>query len=78
MKKPELPKGWTQKRVARVLAHDENQTDAEAVAEDEAALGGSSALVQVPPALIGKVRQLIARHTNTRGKRPMKRLRGAA
>jgi hypothetical protein len=32
-----FPPGWDEARVRRVLAHYEQQTEAEAVAEDEAA-----------------------------------------
>ena len=32
-----LPKGWDESRIQRVLEHYENQTEDEAVAEDEAA-----------------------------------------
>ena len=33
-----FPPGWDEERVRRVLAHYEEQTEEEAVAEDEAAL----------------------------------------
>jgi hypothetical protein len=79
MKKQKLPKGWDKKRIERVLTHYENQTDAEAAAEDEAALGGDApTLFEVPPALVGKVRKLIAVHSRGKTPRPPKRVRGAA
>jgi hypothetical protein len=37
MKPTKYPDGWDEARVQRVLAHYEQQTDDEAVAEDEAA-----------------------------------------
>ncbi|MGD8974337.1 MAG: hypothetical protein PVJ56_13640 [Desulfobacterales bacterium] len=37
MKQSRFPKGWDEDRVKRVLDHYENQTEDEAVAEDEAA-----------------------------------------
>ena len=37
MKATKYPAGWDEARVRRVLAHYEQQTDEEAVAEDEAA-----------------------------------------
>jgi hypothetical protein len=37
MIEPELPRGWDDERVRRVLEHYDSQTDDEAVAEDEAA-----------------------------------------
>jgi hypothetical protein len=30
-----LPEGWTQERIQRLISHYENQTEDEAVAEDE-------------------------------------------
>ena len=33
--KSNLPKGWTEKRIREVIDHYENQTDDEAIAEDE-------------------------------------------
>jgi len=37
MKTPNFPEGWDEERVRRVLEHYEEQSDEEAVAEDEAA-----------------------------------------
>ncbi|HVC98646.1 MAG TPA: hypothetical protein VND64_33575 [Pirellulales bacterium] len=34
--KQKFPRGWNEQRVQKVLAHYENQTEYEAVAEDEA------------------------------------------
>jgi len=36
MKRNRFPAGWNESRVQKVLAHYERQTEAEAVAEDEA------------------------------------------
>jgi len=44
MKQSRFPKGWDEDRVKRVLDHYENQTEDEAVAEDEAAWEDSFAL----------------------------------
>jgi len=41
-KQKNFPPGWDEARVRRVLAHYEEQTEEEAVAEDEAALGEMS------------------------------------
>jgi hypothetical protein len=57
-----FPKGWNEDRVKRVLAHYEDQTDAEAVAEDEAAMRCSDTVMTVPRELVPKVRELIAKH----------------
>jgi len=35
MKNDEFPAAWDEQRIQRVLAHDEGQTEDEAVAEDE-------------------------------------------
>lgn len=49
--------------VRRVLAHYEEQTEAEAVAEDEAALEDrSQTVMEIPTELVPAVRELIARH----------------
>ena len=37
MKQPNFPQGWDEERVRRVLEHYEQQSEEEAVAEDEAA-----------------------------------------
>lgn len=68
MKKPKLPKGWSGARIKRVLAHYENQTDEEALAEDEAAREDTSvAFVAVPQDLVDEVQALIRRRTGTDG-----------
>jgi len=62
MKRSRYPAGWNEKRVKRVLEHYENQTEEEAVAEDEAAFEGShETIMRVPRALVPTVRQLIAK-----------------
>jgi hypothetical protein len=62
MKKKAFPEGWDEERVRRVLEHYENQSDEEAVAEDEAAYeSSSSTLMGVPVELVPAVRELIAR-----------------
>ena len=49
MKKSKFPKGWDENRVNRVLDHYENQTEDEAVAEDEAAWEDTShTFIEVP------------------------------
>ena len=57
-----FPPGWDEDRVRRVLAHYEEQTEEEAVAEDEAALEDKAqTLMEVPNDLVPAVRQLIAK-----------------
>jgi len=49
--------------VRRVLAHYEEQSEEEAVAEDEAALEtGAETVISVPQELVPAIRQLIAQH----------------
>lgn len=56
------PKGWNRRRVERVIAHYENQTDEEAIAEDEAAYNDpSSTMMQVPNELVPRVQKLISK-----------------
>lgn len=63
MKKSSFPPGWDEERVRRVLAHYEEQTEAEAVAEDEAAFEDQTQTVmEIPTELVPAVRELIARH----------------
>ncbi|MCI0416900.1 hypothetical protein L0222_29375 [bacterium] len=63
MKKNAFPPGWDKKRVERVLAHYEEQTEEEAVAEDEAAFEDQSqTFMEVPSELVPAVRELIAKH----------------
>ena len=62
MSQSRFPKGWEEDRVRRVLEHYENQTDEEAVAEDEAAFASrTETLMEVPNDLVPTVRELIAK-----------------
>ena len=63
MKKSRFPKGWDEKRVKKVLAHYEKQTEEEAVAEDEAAYEDKTqTIIEIPVQLVSAVRELIAKH----------------
>ena len=57
-----LPKNWDAERIQKVLKHYENQTDDEAIAEDEQPFANSETVMQVPLELIPAVRELIAQH----------------
>jgi hypothetical protein len=62
MKRQKFPPGWDDQRVCEVLAHYETQTEAVAVAEDEAARDDASqTFIEVPNQLVPKVRELIAK-----------------
>ena len=61
--KNKYPKGWDRERVERVIAHHERLTDEQAAAEDDAAYEDRNLTVmEVPHALVPKVRALLARH----------------
>ena len=56
MKNRRFPKGWDEDRVKRVLDHYENQTEDEAVAEDEAAWEDTPhTFIEVPNFLKGEL-----------------------
>jgi hypothetical protein len=58
-----FPSGWDEERVHRLLAHYEEQTEEEAVAEDEAAFEDQSqTFIGVPNDLLPEVRRLLSRH----------------
>lgn len=64
MRQSDFPPGWDEERVLRVLAHYEEQTEAEAVAEDEAAYEGQAQTVmEIPAELVPAVRELLARYS---------------
>jgi hypothetical protein len=70
MKKNKFPPGWSDARVRRVIARYESQTDAEAVAEDEAAYETSGqTMMEVPRELVPAVRRLIAERAGRSGRR---------
>jgi len=62
MKSSSFPPGWDEQRVRKVIDHYEQQSEDEAVAEDEAAYEDTSCtLMGVPKELVSKVRELIAK-----------------
>jgi hypothetical protein len=63
MRQDKYPPGWDKDRVQRVMAHYEQQSEEEAVAEDEAAFEDERlAVVEVPTELVPAVRELIAKY----------------
>ncbi len=63
MKENTFPPGWDTNQVTRVLAHDETQTEDEALIEDEAAFEmRGQTMMEVPTELVPGIRQLIAKH----------------
>ncbi len=62
MSRSKYPDGWNEQRVDRVLEFYENQSDAEAVAEDEAAWdAATTTTMDVPVDLVPIVREMIAK-----------------
>ena len=62
MKESKFPPGWDEARVRRVLAHYEEQSEEQAVAEDEAATEDKTQTVmEIPNDLVPAVRELIAK-----------------
>jgi hypothetical protein len=63
MKQSKFPPGWDEKRVQSVLAHYEDQTEEEAVVEDEAASEDETQVVmEIPVELVPAVRELLAKY----------------
>jgi hypothetical protein len=61
MSENKFPSGWDEEKVRRVLAHYEDQTEEDALAEDEAGVAPSETVMNVPRDLVPKVRELIAK-----------------
>lgn len=63
MKPNRFPPGWDEERVRKVLMHYEEQTEDEAVAEDEAAFEDrTQTVIEVPTALVPEIRELLAKY----------------
>lgn len=66
MKKNVFPKGWDEKRVKKLIAHYESQTEEEAIAEDEAPFNtDGNTMMEIPRKLVSAVRELIAKNAKT-------------
>jgi hypothetical protein len=65
-KRGNYPPGWSEERVHKVLEHYEQQSDDEAVAEDEAAFeSNTKTAMEVPVSLVPKIREMIAKQLGT-------------
>lgn len=63
MKQNKFPPGWSLERVKKVLEHYEEQSEEEAVAEDEALFEmPDHTFMEVPVELVPAVRELIAKN----------------
>lgn len=61
-----FPAGWNEERVRRVFAYYEQQTEEEALAEDEAAFEQEGqTFIAVPDQLLPAIRELIARYESS-------------
>lgn len=70
----QFPPGWDEERARRVLTYYEQQTEEEAVAEDEAAFEQEGqTFIAIPNELLPKVQELIAQHELT-----LTKMRGAS
>jgi hypothetical protein len=61
MSQNKFPAGWDEKKVQRVLAHYEEQSEQDTLLEDEAGVEPSETVMNVPRDLVPKVRELIAK-----------------
>ena len=65
MKRSRFPSIWNGERVQKVIAYCEQQTEDEAVAENEVAFGGSfQTVIEIHQELLPAVRELIAKNTS--------------
>jgi hypothetical protein len=63
MKQSKFPPGWDEEKVRRVISYYEEQSQEEALAEDEAAFENAGlAVMEIPKELIPAVREMIAKH----------------
>lgn len=62
MSEQHFPPGWDEDRVKRLIAHYDELTEEEQVADDEAAVGEQQGqtVITVPETLLPAIRQLLA------------------
>jgi hypothetical protein len=61
MSENKFPPDWDEQKVQRVLSHYEEQTEDDALVEDEAGIQPSETVMNIPHELVPKVRELIAK-----------------
>jgi len=67
MTQSKFPPGWDEERAQRVLQNYLEQSEDEAVAEDEAAFEAiNETAMEIPTELVPAVRELIAKHQGKR------------
>lgn len=64
MSQNKFPVGWDDEKVRRVLAPYEEQSDEDALVDDEAGIEPFETVMDIPHDLVPKVRELIAKHQN--------------
>ena len=65
MKQNDFPDNWDEERIQSVIAHYKQQTEDEAVAEDESAFADNlSTVIEVPQELLPTIRELIAKRAD--------------
>jgi hypothetical protein len=57
-----FPNAWDEDKVRRVIAHYDEQTDDQALTEDEASVESAETVMTVPHELVSHVRGLIAKY----------------
>ena len=62
MSQNQFPDRWDENRIRKVLAHYDEQSQDEALAEDEVGVASSETVMNVPHDLVSQVRELIAKH----------------
>ena len=62
MSQNKFSSGWDDEKVRRVLAHYEEQSEDDALLEDEAGVESSDTVMAIPHDLVPTVRELIAKH----------------
>lgn len=69
MSENNFPIGWDEDRdrVRRVIAHYDEQTEDDALAEDEAGVEFSETVMNVPHDLVPEIRELIAKRRGPKG-----------
>jgi hypothetical protein len=66
MTQSKLPFGWDENRIQEVITHYEEQTEDEAVEEDEKVFEGQTqTVIEIPKELVPAVRELIAKYQET-------------
>ena len=61
MSESKFPADWDEQKVRRVLTHYEEQSEEDALAEDEAGIQPSETVMNIPHELVPTVRELIAK-----------------